>query len=270
MSVETIVTSVADFRFPSWPISRILKEACAAWNLRHDSADHLDPEASPWDQKLLAACFAWLRHSVSAYDQMLESGADRDTLRRQIHAAARRQLPWLSLDSDPRTRFRASPPGGSVQPTRRLDRLSRAMSEALDAKQAALVGRDRERARELDRHIAKGLDYCQWARGLASPGFVEEALSNGFEMACAHRGPDKYRYVFEDRGDLAENLTLYLPTKCQRCGARVRRTKRELDLGGGVRLYAMSCLCCSTLLPRSLCHVPQGLWDSITVEKVNL
>ena len=211
--METVIASNTDFRFPALPVAHILKASCAAWNLRHDSAEQLDPETSPWDEKFLGATFAWLRHSCSVYDQMLESGADRDTLRRQIHAAARRQLPWLSLDSDPRTRFRASPPGGSVQPARRLDRLSRAMSEALDAKQEALAGRDRERARELDRHIAKGLDYCQWARGLASPGFVEDALQNGFDMSYSRRTPGEYCYRFEGR-DLPENLTIYLPAKC--------------------------------------------------------
>jgi hypothetical protein len=183
----TVSASSIDFRFPSWPVVRILNEACAAFNVRHPPAEWLDPKTSTWDNRFLGAVFAFLRHQVSGYDQMLADGADRDTLRRQIHTAARRTYPWLSLDSDPRTRFRAASPSGSTQSTRRLDRVSQAMSEALEAKQEALAGRDRAHARELDRYIASSLDYCQWARSVASSGFVEEALQNGFRMSYSRR-----------------------------------------------------------------------------------
>jgi hypothetical protein len=260
--METAVSAPdKEIQFPNFGTpALILREACAAWNMRHAPAEWLNPETSPWDEKFLGGVYAFLRHSCSGYDQMLDNGADRDTLRSQIHAAARRTYPWLNLDSDPRMRFTPR----SRESTRHLDSISRVMSEALQAKQEALAQSDRTQARKLDQYIASGLDYCQWARSMASPGFVDEALQNGFRMSYSRRVPGEYCYVFEDRGELPENLTVYLPARCQRCLARVRRTKREIDLGGGARLYAVSCLCTSTLLPRSLRHVPQGMWDSIT------
>ena len=268
--MKTAVTSVADFRFPSLPIARILKEACAAWNLRHTCEEWLDPETSPWDQKFLAATLAWLRHSFPDMTRCwltvltVKPSAGRFTPPLGGH------YPWLSLDSDPRTRFRtsgsASESTQSTQSTRRLDIINRGMGKALSAKQEALARADRAQAREFDRYIADGLATCQRLRALVAPDFVDDALQNGICIPRVRRDSGEGRYVFEGR-ELPENLTVYLPVKCQCCLARIRRTKRELDLGGGVRLYAVSCLCTSTLLPRSLCHVPQELWDSLTTEK---
>jgi hypothetical protein len=94
------------FRFPSWPANRVIREAVAAWNVRHQ-ANLLDPIASSWP-RLYAAVLCFCRHDLSHYDRMLEcvasgqSNPARAALRKQIHSLARKQYPWLRPDIDPR------------------------------------------------------------------------------------------------------------------------------------------------------------------------
>jgi hypothetical protein len=86
---------------PTWPMPRLLREACAEWNLRHQNA-FLDWKSSPWP-RVVVALLAWFRHRFSNYDAARKAHPElRLALRAQIKLAALRAYPWLGKSEDPR------------------------------------------------------------------------------------------------------------------------------------------------------------------------
>jgi hypothetical protein len=74
----------------------------------------------------------------------------------------------------------------------------------------------------------------------------DSVLKNGCRIATFH--PTVLGYFFGGKV-LSESHTDYLDYKCPECGQRLRRTKRAIDVGGGVKLYAV---CTSILVNRLL------------------
>jgi hypothetical protein len=255
---------------PSWPTGRLLAESVAAYNLRHPDAP-LDVKTSEWNQ-LVAVVMSFVRHEFSDYDQERLQGADRGKLRKAIHSAAKIKYPWLRADSDPRKN------ASQTYDPRVLNTLSRRLSILITHKAQLLTAiRDLKRAHDnKDRIIELQAELktieAQIAEDFACAKSLSEQASidvgkvrkEGFKLMLLHH--TRAGYLFGGK-PLPEWHTEYLDYTCPCCHERIRRTKRAIDAGSGIKLFALSCHCTSTLLNRRLSWPPEKVWARFVSEK---
>ena len=152
-------------------MDRIIREACDSWNIHNENK--ADTVTSEWSL-IYNAVLCYLRHMHTRYDSDLAMGADRDQLKSDIEAAAKRQYAWLRFSIDPR---KTEPVQSVTQsPFRIFDRISSHLSDQVARKDyltrsLAELKRQRpvnfkERAieinaeiREIDQSIANGIQY---------------------------------------------------------------------------------------------------------------
>jgi hypothetical protein len=229
-------------------MSRLIKESCDGWNLRHPS-DPLDPETGDWGL-VYAAILSFLRHAQSNYDAELASGADRERLRAQVTTAAKQKYSWLRLSRDPRAKkeetvvekkLYAQRSKAISQLVSEKDHLIRAKAELrkvfrpdykeqLDAINSQL--------HKIDSLVAKLMDSFNINKG-------EVCEENGLpsEMSI----PSVPEYIFGGRR-LAPNYIKALDLSFPECGQKIFRTKRAIDCGCNIRLMSFACHCVNILV----------------------
>jgi hypothetical protein len=256
---------------PSWPAERLIVEAVGTYNLRHPDSP-VDAKTVEWSH-LCAIILSFCRHELSGYTQALLEGADREKLRAAVHAAARAKYPWLRANTDPRKpESKEAPPD-----SRMLTRYSRRSADLITYK-AQLLARMRElrgqlsrsqtdelkeRVREIDALIASDLAWGQMAIKQAALT-KDSAQKNGCELMMLRYKQPGYQFGGKD---LLESYTKYLGFCCPECGQRVRRTKRPIDLGSGIKLSALSCHCTSILVNRIMSYPRASTWTRLVTEE---
>jgi hypothetical protein len=216
--------------FPSMPMDRLLREACASFSLRHPGEDPVNPATSEWPV-VYRAVHSHLRHAYSAYDQDLSASSGdpvlRERLRSEIESAAARSYPWLRLGRDPRTQ--APTPGrprGLI-----LSEMSSHLSDLVTQRAQLVValGEYRRRAREhrayidtLKERLREVEDAIREAVGYfnASKGVTEK----GATLLYFGRVDGARCYLFGGRPDLAESYT-----KCAGFKMPPMRSQRPAD-----------------------------------------
>src|SRR6516225_492798 len=213
MSIDLSEVAVRRFRFPDWPGHRLVTEAARSWNLRHHVK--LDPQSSPWS-RIYATVLAFVRHSLTSYDQQLDLVAaggsnpaeHRTLLRKKIHASARMQYPWLRLSVDPRPSW--TWPAPTKRSSRILDEASRARCDAIEQRAHILsllrspevrtnpAAREqaRQALREIDVHIERLGKFFEHPLP-AEPGFADMRFliwkaHNAYQFACLEDVPENY------------------------------------------------------------------------------
>jgi hypothetical protein len=95
------------YHFPPLTVNRLVREAIASHYLQllkypdlSKPFEKLDPKTMDWPQ-LQGLLLSTIRHRYSTYGCELAAGVDRETLHREIHAAAFKQFPFLRNDPRP-------------------------------------------------------------------------------------------------------------------------------------------------------------------------
>jgi hypothetical protein len=241
----------ADFQisFPAFSMRRVLKEACASWNLRHPD-NHADPDESEWPL-LYNALHAYCRHELCGYDQALAAGADRDQLRERISRAACRAWPWLKVERDPRTSDDAD-----TAPERRdyrpFNSFSKQLSDLVSERSLLTLA-----IKDTRRHRVAGWreHVSEMEERLAAVNTRVDQLNKLFKPSARVEGGTLVNYIwavhtvagydFGGRGELPESYTKTTGIKCPSCQKAVMRTKTGIDHGAGKRQIAFSCHCMS-------------------------
>ena len=253
------MSAEASFSFPSWPRERVLREAVNSWSLRKAHEERCDPETSEWPF-VCNVVLAWLRHELTQYDKLRDSET-RDKLREEIRVAARRHYPWLRPDIDPRS---PSPKSPRTRDPRYLNRVSAYLAELVSERarlsQAIALSRRtkeadaRKRVKEMEARITE-IDgqiehyslYFQTMSQIADQAPPNPERADWRLLIWLQRSPE---YSFGGRNDLPPNITQSASFKCAHCTSTVLKTKRELDLGAGIKLICLSCLCSSIAVTR--------------------
>jgi hypothetical protein len=229
---------------PNWPIQRLLKEACAEWNLRH--ADGLlDWQTAPWP-RVVVALFGFLRHRFADYDLQVKARPElRLALRAQIKCAALRAYPWLGKSDDPRATISTEPesqPGAFREYMKDLERvrtirdreLAASRDPALSPAQRAFL---RKRVAQCEATLRRGWEFQR----LDYEGLIAlrvEANGDG------NSTPPEYYF---DGRLLSPNLVRTLEFSCPHCGARVQVTKRPVQLIPGRAVTIAACFCANLM-----------------------
>jgi hypothetical protein len=237
---------------PPFPMSRLIKEACEGFSLRHP--DHpLDPETGDWGL-IYAAILSYLRHSQCNYDAELASGADRESLRQQVTTAAKQKYPWLRLAVDPRTDARHAKSEADAQKHLYAQR-SKDISELISKKDHLIRSKSelrkafhpdyRQRVKTINAEIAQiEAKVAQMTKSFRiNKGQIHGAQNLPVEFSIPH--PPEY--VFAGRR-LAPNYIAPTGITCPECNRRVFRTKRPVDCGCGIKLMSFSCLCINVIV----------------------
>jgi len=248
-----------NFHFPDWPPQRLAKEAVCAWGLRHLSEPPVDYAAAPWPV-VRGMIFAYLRHSLTEYDEHLRTRYEhdpkfRDEMAAQVAAAAFRQYPWLRDDPRPFPEAESEPPLLFDTLSRELadlhtlrDHLVRAIH---DLRRQA--GR-RDEIAELEATLAetrRDIDACY---GFLSPkALPEEGMTRVVVLAHLKReGVDPSYKFFSDK-PVTPNRIEYVGFRCPRCNVSVARWKQIVSMGQGWRGVIFSCHCLTASI-----HTPGG------------
>jgi hypothetical protein len=286
------MTRTQQLRFPDWPPQRVLWEAVHSWNLRHQIK--LDPCTSSWP-RIFAATLAFCRHSLADYDQQLSllerdliaAGRkdlaerhlqERNALRARIHAAARRQYQWLRPDIDPRRETQLESelkedPRILTRASAQLADLVSERAQLLSAisqlkRQRPLNGKERvaEMQAELTR-VEKAIENRR-RLFLTAPELagVEPRDSREAKMRLLIWGHEEPVYLFGGR-ELPESHTKSAGFKCPACCRTVLRSKREVDLGAGIKLVALSCVCRSIVVTREYSYPSAEIWGDLIEQK---
>jgi hypothetical protein len=141
----TVYMDELTYHFPAFPRQRLIREACATWNLRHPD-DPIHPSKSEW-RMVYEAVIAKLRHEFSDYDKTVNS-KNHDQLREEIRAAAKRRYPWLRPDMDPRNGLACTAPNQLT-----FDHLSAELARLYSARQDIEV-----RLRQLRKQVPRPQD----------------------------------------------------------------------------------------------------------------
>jgi hypothetical protein len=214
--------------FPRWSMERIIAEACAAWSIR--KSDNPCTPDSDWGF-ICNVVHAWARHDLTCYDQ-IHTPETRDQLQAGIRSEVAKAYPWLRIERDPRKAKVVTEDRPLV-----FGMLSRVLSD-LSAKRsnAMLALRELKRKRPVDREAVAEMDA--------------EVNRLDLEIRALFTGirPDEYGdrplVAHHESGDylwagyvLENNYIEPAPDRivCPACEARVWRTKRKMDLGGGVK-----------------------------------
>jgi hypothetical protein len=244
----------------------LLSEACIAWNVRHpENKASLGPECE-WPL-LVNATYSFIRHSFTSYDQEV-SAETREELRNRIAAEARKVYPWLALTEDPRN----FSPDGSVdrKPEKYFNQLSKC-SAALVTKRSQLVqalykarGEERARLQAMLVELDADCEYAQrqfktvaqkFGDGL---GFNKDTRLEIFDRENRNN-QDNQGYWYLGRKLFSCHLK-DLGFKCPKCSARVLQTKRETDLGAGIKLFITSCHCMTVATSRDWRRQNLEIW----------
>ena len=258
---------------PPWPMSRLLSEACAYWNIQHPEAP-ADPVTSNWPL-LYNAVHAYLRHEQTGYDRALTAGADRDALRHQITQEAATRYRWLRVERDPRT-----PEQSRRKENRPLNRFSRQLADLTgDRAQLtqAIAHERRTSARGWQERLKKAQERLEnvnaQIKKLNSLFFTPtlERREDGMVQLCTlvhmHGVPG---YSFAER-ELPPNYTRSAGFKCPQCGMTVLRSKCPVPVGAGRQMVAFSCHCYSLLLEGEGRHaIDLAYWQSISKHETKI
>jgi hypothetical protein len=246
-----------NFHFPDWPPQRLAKEAVCAWGLRHLSEPPVDYAAAPWPV-VRGMIFAYLRHSLTEYDEHLRTRYEhdpkfRDEMAAQVAAAAFRQYPWLRDDPRP---F----PEAESEPPLLFDTLSRELAD-LHTLRDHLVraihdlrrqGGRNDEITELEATLAetrRDIDACyKFLSSLSSLKTLPEK-ANTRTIVMAHSRIDGYNF-FSGK-PVAPNRIEYVGFCCPGCGASVARWKQIIPMGQGYRCLIFSCHCLTALIHTS-------------------
>jgi hypothetical protein len=222
--------------FPRWSPEAVITEAARNWNLRHPSRP-FDPAGGDW-AFTRTVIDSWLRHAVSNYDAICHPG-NRLALQKEIQQRARRAYPWLSRPADPR-----SSGGGDAraQPiVRPFDQLGHSLAELASARSAALLALQSAKRKH------------EWQNIQALEAEIAEAdheMQTLWRMVLPDTQGERDVFIKHETGDyfwggehLSPNHVEALPITCPDCQARIYRTKRPVNCGGGIHAYIISCHC---------------------------
>lgn len=242
---------------PQWNHLRLLREACATWNVRHpDTPASLGPECE-WPL-LVNVVHSFLRHQCTNYD-VIVCPENREDLRGQIAAEVRKIHPWLVSHTDPRRYGKAT--AAKLTPLKYFDRLSQQSVELL-TKRSALSqalhgarGDERKRLQIEFAHINQQFEDVQRPlRTVATEGPFKDT-----RLSVARRSVEVHQYWF-----IAPNLfpchLKNLDFHCSECRQRVQQSKRAVDLGAGIRLVVTSCHCMTIAISRDYACVSSQQW----------
>jgi hypothetical protein len=229
--------------FPNWSMERVLREACSAHNALHPET-WVDPVTTSWKQ-LYPLVMAFLRHELSTYDQSLQTGtSDRNQLRTDISASARKFYRWLRKDKDPRT-VQSAPPE-EPENFKIFNALSGYGCDLRSQRDQLLMAR-RKCAPGADRRLLNE-DLCEVNRRIdkIDSAFNGDYLDLPLEhkdfriLILAHEG----EYFFAGR-QLPSSYIKPTDFNCVACHQRVWRTKTPIDLGNAIRMTTFACHCLS-------------------------
>jgi hypothetical protein len=237
-------------RLPSWPAVRIVREAVATHNDRHDDAWQLHADTSPWPE-IHACVLRFLRHRLSGYDAELDNlgrydEEHRDQLAAEIARTAARQYPWLA--NDPRPFEPAESTGHRLV----LDNGSRKLSELhsrRDQIQSAIrdLRRDRDKHREKLAALAEELTKVEDRIEYVFAYFERTPLRTGYGAVLRFsRRPNDLRYFFGGQ-TLHKNHLIAERLTCPQCSWPVMRSKRAVPCGQMRKAFAFSCGCLTLL-----------------------
>jgi hypothetical protein len=220
--------------FPRWSPAAVITEAARNWNLLHPSQP-FDPEGGDW-AFTRTVIDSWLRHAVSNYDA-IRTPENRGELQMEIQRRARLAYPWLNKPADPRS-------GGDTgtQPiVRPLDKISGFLAELSAHRSAALLALQDAR-RKNERQSIQELEA-----GITEADRLMQAL---YRVVVPDQDGERDIFIEHGHGDyywagnrLSPNHVEALPTSCPNCEARLYRTKRPINVGGGCRYHVVSCRC---------------------------
>ena len=240
------------YRFPAWPITRVLNEASLAWDLRNPD-DLCDPLKCEW-KKLCEIVHAFLRHSLCDYDSIVTS-ENRDQLHDEIRSAAKVAYPWLRRDFDPRKEV-----SRTCNDKPMFDAISAELATLYTTRQGILVRLNQfkrnlskseteiidlqSKLERVSRLIATKTSQCETLLGLSKT--TETWLEKGRSLMLTHH--ERRGYLFA--GQIVPIYSTFsMEYRCPRCRALVRRSRKPVPVGGGIKLHGISCCCLSTVLP---------------------
>ena len=221
--------------FPRWSPEAVIAEAARNWNLLHPSRP-FDPAGGSWT----FACIvieAWLRHAVSNYD-MVCTPENRSELQKEIKRRARLAYPWLvNKEIDPR----GSGNAGRQPIVRPFDWIGHYLAELSSHRSAAMVAL-RNAKRKNERQDMQTLE--------AEISEADRQMQTLYRMVMPDKHGERDVFILHERGDycwagnrLSPNHLEPLPITCRNCAARLYRTKRPVNVGGGIYYHVVSCRC---------------------------
>jgi hypothetical protein len=244
-------------------MERLLKEATLAWNFRNPD-DKCDPFKSDWG-KVCEVVHAFLRHSLSDYDAIVTSDT-RDQLHEDIRSKAKAAYPWLRHDFDPRKN--AGTP--KVKPI--FDATSAELAALFTTKQEILA-----RLSQLRRQLPKSKteitaleSQLEWvntqiATNTSHCKVISELSKSADEWSVRLLLTRHSKRMYLFAGQIVPIYsTLSMGYKCPRCRALVRRSRKPIPVGGGIKLYGISCCCLSTFMPAGIDWFPPEAWQTFT------
>jgi hypothetical protein len=216
--------------FPRWSPEAVIAEAARNWDLLHPGKPF---KGGDWTFTR-TVIDSWLRHAVSNYDEICNP-ENRLALRKEIQQRARTAYPWLGKPADPRS-------GGHEQSiVRPLDKISGFLAELSAHRSAALLAladarrkNERQAIQRLEAEIAESDRLMQALYRVVKPD------QDGERDIFIKHGHGDYYWGGDN---LHPNHVEPLPITCAKCKARIYRTKRPVNVGGGCRYYVLSCHC---------------------------
>jgi hypothetical protein len=235
---------------PAFGMGRILKDACATWNVRHPD-DLLSVDTCDWS-KLYAIVHAFIRHQFCSYDAALAAGANRDELQQRISRAACRQYAWLRVDHDPRGDVDAAPEPEAERP---FNHFSRRLSDLVSLRSQITIGIHdtrknraagwREELAALEETLADVTEQIDKLTRLCTA--KDQPMDDGVLVSGICTTQRVRGYDFAGRV-LAACYTKSAGFHCHECGKTVMRTKVAIPVGAGKRQVAFSCVCSGMLI----------------------
>jgi hypothetical protein len=243
-----------NIRLPNWPMSSVIKLACDEWTILHPN-NPADPVTSPWIL-VMNAVDCWARHQWSQYNKEV-TAETRDKLHEEIRRAARCQYGWLRGATDPRPTVQSSQDDPKLLTGLGIELNAHVERRALLLRQRRLTSDRDERAKidaelkDIDRQSELGRELYTIARTGKKHG------KEGFVASAHHHN----EYLFGGR-PLPPSFTKPAWITCARCGAAVQRSKRPVDIGGGVKANCWACLCISVSGPECSC-INEPMWNAM-------
>jgi hypothetical protein len=194
----------------------------------------LDPDSMPWPQ--LQGLLLWhLRHKYTTYDAQLSAGADRDTLRAEIHTAAMRAYPFLRADPRP------LPP----EPKRRYyDNLAARLDGLREHEHMLTELLSYPSTREGRPYLRDQIAETRGEIARLTEMLTYPELAEGGEQVVSTYQPTLTGQDYDWLGyELRPYATQYAGYQCPRCGAGVYYAKQAKAIGQGRRVWIYSCHC---------------------------
>ena len=231
------------YRFPPMSAARLFREAINSYLLARihqgpsspdeEPPDRPDPDTMPWPQ-LQGLCLSHLRHRYTSYDAERAKGADRETLRSEIYAAALRTYSFLRSDPRPLPR----------EPERRYYDFLAARLDALREREHALVEMlSFASTREGRPHLLECLagirqEIAEFTKRLTMPELSED----GEQVFATFQSTPTKEYCWLGH-TLHPCHLAYAGYLCPQCKVGVYFTKQPKALGQGRRVWIWSCHC---------------------------